>query len=259
VKIASYNINNVNKRLPVLLRWLAESKPDVACLQELKCEQQNFPAKALAGAGYQAAWIGQKTWNGVAILAKGQPPEVTRTSLPGDPTDQQSRYLEAAVNGVLVACIYLPNGNPQPGPKFDYKLAWFERLIKHARLLRKAGVPAVLAGDFNVVPTEFDIYEKHSYADDALLHPESRKAYARLLRQGWIDALRELCPDERFFTYWSYLRNRWPRNAGLRLDHFLLSADIAARLKAGGVDRDVRNLATTSDHAPVWISLKKSK
>lgn len=256
MKIASYNINNVNKRLPVLLRWLKEARPDVVCLQELKCEQKDFPEDVLKKAGYRSAWAGQKSWNGVAILGKGLTPEVTRTALPGDVTDRQSRYLEAAVNGVLIGCIYLPNGNPQPGPKFDYKLAWFERLIKHARSLKKAGVPVVLAGDFNVVPTEFDIYENHSFADNALLQPETRKAYARLRKQGWTDALRALHPDERFFTYWSYLRNRWPRDAGLRLDHFLLSAGVAARLKDAGVDRHVRGWEGASDHAPVWIKLK---
>ncbi len=256
MKIASFNINNVYKRLPVLLRWLREAQPDVVCLQELKCDQNSFPVAAISGAGYHAVWVGQKTWNGVAILAKGRPPEVTRTALPGDPDDKQSRYLEAAVNGVLIGCIYLPNGNPQPGPKFDYKLAWFERLIKHARALKKAGVPVVLAGDFNVVPTEFDIYERHSYANDALLQPESRMAYARLVKQGWTDALRHLRPDERFFTYWSYLRNRWLRNAGLRLDHFLISTDVAARLTLSGVDRDVRGYEGASDHAPVWIKIR---
>jgi exodeoxyribonuclease-3 len=257
VKIASYNVNNINKRLPVLLRWLREAEPDVACLQELKCEQHSFPEEELANAGYSAVWAGQRSWNGVAILSKGKVPQLTRTILPGDPADAQSRYIEAAVNGVIVGCIYLPNGNPQPGPKFDYKLAWFERLIRHARTLRKAGVPAVLAGDYNVVPTEFDIYEKHSYGNDALLQPRSRSAYARLLKQGWTDALRSLHPEERFYTYWSYLRNRWPRNAGLRIDHFLLSPDIAARLKSGGIDSDVRGYENTSDHAPVWISLRK--
>jgi exodeoxyribonuclease-3 len=256
VKIASYNINNVNKRLPVLLQWLELAAPDVVCLQELKCEQAKFPASELEAAGYRAAWIGQRSWNGVAILSNGRAPEVTRASLPGDPGDKQSRYIEAAVGGVLIGCIYLPNGNPQPGPKFDYKLAWFERLIRHARSLKKAGVPAVLAGDFNVVPTEFDIYERHSYAENALLQPGPRKAYQRLLKQGWVDALRELNPDERCFTYWSYMRNRFPRNAGLRLDHFLLSESIAARLQSGGVDREIRGLEGASDHAPVWISLE---
>jgi exodeoxyribonuclease III len=256
LKIASYNVNNVNKRLPVLLRWLRQAKPDVVCLQELKCEQSSFPAANIEKAGYASAWVGQRSWNGVAILSRGGAPHVTRTTLPGDPTDRQSRYIEAAVNGILIGCIYLPNGNPQPGPKFEYKLAWFERLIKHARTLKKAGVPCVLAGDYNVVPTEFDIYERHSYADNALLQPRTRKAYSRLLKQGWTDALRTLYPDERFYTYWSYLRNRWPRNAGLRLDHLLLSPDLAAKLGSGGVDRSVRDLPDTSDHAPAWIKIK---
>ena len=257
MKIATYNINNINKRMPLLLRWLREERPDVVCLQELKCDQQSFPQAALAEAGYHATWVGQKSWNGVAILSKARPPQVTRTTLPGDPDDKQSRYVEAAVNGVLIASIYLPNGNPQPGPKFDYKLAWFERLIKHARSIKRAGVPAVLAGDYNVVPTEFDIYEKHSFADNALLQPASRKAYERLLKQGWTDALRSLHPDERIYTYWSYLRNRWPRNAGLRLDHFLLSPNVAMRLKSGGVDRHVREWEGASDHAPTWIDLRQ--
>lgn len=247
---------HVNKRLPVLLRWLGGSKPDVACLQELKCEQDSFPEAELARAGYHAVWVGQRSWNGVAILSKRRPPEVTRTTLPGDRADTQSRYIEAAVNGVLIGCLYLPNGNPQPGPKFDYKLAWFERLIKHARSLRKTGVPVVLAGDYNVVPTDFDIYDTRSYDNDALLQPETRKAYARLLKQGWADALRELYPEERFYTYWSYLRNRWPRNGGLRIDHFLLTPDLATRVKSGGVDRVVRGYENASDHAPAWITLK---
>ena len=256
MKIATFNINNVNKRLPLLLQWLRETKPDAVCLQELKCDQQSFPAAGILKAGYHAAWVGQRSWNGVAILARARPPEVTRNALPGDAGDKQSRYLEAAVGGVLIGCIYLPNGNPQPGPKFEYKLAWFERLIKHARSLKKAGVPAVLAGDYNVVPAEFDIYDDHSLGDNALLQPESRKAYARLRKQGWTDALRELHPDERCYTYWSYLRNRWPRDAGLRLDHFLLSPDVAARLKSGGVDRNVRGYEGASDHAPAWIKLQ---
>lgn len=259
MKIASYNINNVNKRLPTLLHWLHEAEPDVVCLQELKCEQQSFPATAIADAGYAAAWVGQRSWNGVAILSRARAPELTRTYLPGDADDKQSRYIEAAVGGVLIGCVYLPNGNPQPGPKFDYKLAWFERLIRHARSLRRAGVPVVLAGDFNVVPTELDIYEKHSYGNDALLQPESRKAYAQLLKQGWTDALRTLHPEERIFTYWSYLRQRWPRNKGLRLDHILLSPDVASRLQAGGVDTQVRSYDGASDHAPVWIELSAAK
>lgn len=258
MRIATYNVNHVNKRLPVLLRWLREVKPDIVCLQELKCEQRGFPQAELASAGYFAVWTGERRWNGVAILAKGRVPVVTRTSLPGDPADRESRYIEAAVNGVLVGCIYLPNGNPQPGPKFEYKLAWLDRLIRHARTVRKAGIPAVLAGDYNVVPTEFDIYEKHSYSDNALLHPESRRAFARLLKQGWIDALRFLHPDRRLFTYWSYLRNRWPRNAGLRIDHILTTPDIAARLKSCIVDAHVRGYERASDHAPVRITLGRS-
>ncbi|HEX4893269.1 MAG TPA: exodeoxyribonuclease III [Hyphomicrobiaceae bacterium] len=256
MKISSLNINDVNKRLPTLLRWLRDARPDVVCLQELKCEQRAFPVAAIKDAGYHAAWVGQRTWNGVAILSKTRAPEVTRIALPGDAQDHQSRYIEAAVAGVLIGCLYLPNGNPQPGPKFDYKLAWFERLIKHARAIKNAGVPAVLAGDYNVVPTEFDIYENHSYGDDALLQPESRKAFARLLKQGWTDALRDLYPDERIYTYWSYLRNRWPRNKGLRLDYFLVSPDVAARLDSGGVDAEVRGYEGASDHAPVWIKIR---
>jgi exodeoxyribonuclease III len=258
VKIASFNINNINKRLPTLLRWLQEASPDVVCLQELKCEQGAFPVAAISDAGYHAAWVGQRSWNGVAILATHRAPVVTRIALPGDPGDQQSRYIEAAVAGVLIGCVYLPNGNPQPGPKFDYKLAWFERLIRHARSIRKAGVPAVLAGDYNVVPTELDIYDNHSYAGDALLQPETRKAYRRLLNQGWTDALRELHPDERLYTYWSYLRRRWHNNKGLRLDHFLVSPQVHARLESGGVDWRVRGYEGASDHAPVWISLNRS-
>lgn len=256
MKIATFNINNINSRLPNLLAWLQSARPDIVCLQELKAEQGAFPESALKKAGYSAAWVGQKAWNGVAILARRHPIHVTRDRLPGAASDHQSRYIEAAINGVLIGCIYLPNGNPQPGPKFDYKLEWMERLIRHARALRKAGVPAVLAGDYNVVPTEFDIYEKHSYSDDALLQPASRKAYARLLKQGWTDALRELFPDERLYTYWSYLRHRWPNDKGLRLDHFLLSPDIASRLRSGGVDRSARDLKGASDHAPAWISIK---
>jgi exodeoxyribonuclease-3 len=256
VKIATFNINNVNKRLPNLLAWLKSAKPDIACLQELKAEQADFPAGALEKAGYNAVWKGQRTWNGVAILARKREIYLTRDTLPGDPSDTQSRYIEAAINGIVVGCIYLPNGNPQPGPKFEYKLAWFDRLIKHAKGLRKLKAPVVLAGDYNVVPTEFDIYENHSYADNALLQPESRRAYARLLKQGWTDALRELHPGERVFTYWSYLRHRWPNDKGLRLDHFLLSADLATKLLKGGVDRDERGKDGASDHAPSWIVLE---
>jgi exodeoxyribonuclease III len=256
MKIATFNINNVNKRLANLLAWLRAARPDVVCLQELKSTDADFPVEALRRAGYEAVWRGQKTWNGVAILARGMKPVQTRTDLPGDAADTQSRYIEAAVNGIIVGCLYAPNGNPQPGPKFDYKLAWLERLIRHARALLKAGVPVVLAGDYNVVPTAFDIYETHSYDNDALVQPRSRAAFARLVKQGWTDAIRALHPDDRIYTYWDYMRNRWPRDAGLRLDHLLLSADVAKRLVASGVDREVRGKPNASDHAPAWVELR---
>ena len=257
MKIATFNINNVNRRLPNLMAWLKSAKPGAVCLQELKCTQADFPLAAIEKAGYGAVWKGQKTWNGVAILARGRTPELTHDHLPGDPADTQSRYIEAAVNGVLIASIYLPNGNPQPGPKFDYKLAWFKRLIRHARKLHKTGLPVVLAGDFNVVPTDRDIYSTKSWKDDALLQPKPRAAYVKLLKQGWTDSLREMHPDdERLFTFWHYLRKRWERDAGLRLDHILLSPVLAKKLKAAGVDRNVRGQEGASDHAPVWIELK---
>jgi exodeoxyribonuclease III len=256
MKIATFNINNVNKRLANLLAWLRAARPDVVCLQELKSTDADFPVEALRRAGYEAVWRGQKTWNGVAILARGMKPVQTRNELPGDAADTQSRYIEAAVNGVIIGCLYTPNGNPQPGPKFDYKLAWLERLGRHARALLKAGVPVVLAGDYNVVPTPFDIYDTHSYDNDALVQPKSRAAFARLIKQGWTDAIRALHPDDRIYTYWSYMRNRWPRDAGLRLDHLLLSADVAKRLVASGVDREVRGKPNASDHAPTWVELR---
>ena len=255
MKIATFNINNVVRRLPNLLDWLKASKPDIVCLQELKCTDADFPAEALLRAGYLAVWRGQKTWNGVAILARDAEPIVTRTALPGDPADDQARYIEAAINGILVGCLYLPNGNPQPGPKFDYKLAWFKRLHTHARKLLREGVPVVLAGDYNVVPTEMDIYPTTSWDRDALVQPASRAAYARLVKQGWTDALRHVHGDERIYTFWHYLRNRWQRNAGLRIDHLLLSPDLAPRLKDAGVDREVRGKPSASDHAPVWAIL----
>ena len=259
MKIATFNINNINKRLPHLLDWLNATKPDVVCLQELKAAQSEFPQAAIDEAGYGAAWRGQKSWNGVAILGRGYEPVVTRTDLPGDAADTQARYLEAAVNGVLVTSLYAPNGNPQPGPKFDYKLAWMKRLIAHAAELYREGVPVVLAGDYNVVPTDRDIYATRSYADNALLQPEPRAQFQRILAQGWVDAIRELHPDAPIYTFWGYLRNRWPRDAGLRLDHILLSPDLAARLKASGVDREVRGKPNASDHAPVWVELGAPK
>jgi exodeoxyribonuclease-3 len=255
MKIATFNINNINHRLPNLLQWLKAAKPDIVCLQELKSTDADFPADAIDRAGYRAVWRGQKTWNGVAILSRGTEPIVTRTSLPGDPADTQSRYIEAAVNGILVGCIYLPNGNPQPGPKFDYKLAWFKRLTAHGKQLLKQKIPAVLAGDFNVVPTPFDIYATKSWDDDALVQPESRAAYAKLLKQGWTDAIRALHPDEPMYTFWHYMRNRWKRDAGLRLDHLLLSPELARKLSAAGVDRAIRGGQNASDHAPAWVEL----
>ncbi len=259
MKIATFNVNDVNKRLANLLAWLAEAQPDVVCLQELKADQDRFPEAALRDAGYAAAWRGQRSWNGVAILAKGTAPIVTRTELPGNADDQQARYIEAAVSGILVASIYLPNGNPRPGPKFDYKLAWFERLIAHADELLAEGVPAVLAGDYNVVPTDLDIYPSTSWGENALLQPESRAAFARLLDQGWVDAVRTRHPDERLYSFWDYKRGRWGRDAGLRLDHLLLSPAVADRLADAGVDRDVRGREGASDHAPTWVNLVEPK
>jgi exodeoxyribonuclease-3 len=257
VKIATFNVNGVNGRLPRLVEWLQEAQPDVVCLQELKAPQEKFPAKAIAKAGYGAIWHGQSRWNGVAILARGCDPVETRRCLPGDPSDEQARYIEAAVNGLLIGCLYLPNGNPQPGPKFEYKLAWFERLIEHAAELLKPGLPVVLAGDYNVVPTDFDIYNTRSWLGDALLQPESREAYHRLLDQGWTDAIRLLHPREPIYTFWDYFRNAWGRNAGLRIDHLLLSPTAAPRLGEAGVDREVRGREGASDHAPAWIVLKE--
>ena len=256
MRIASFNVNNVNKRLANLLAWLDAERPDVVCLQELKCEQDAFPIEAIKAAGYGAVWRGQRSWNGVAILARGAEPVLTRQRLPGDLADDQARYIEAAVNGVLIASLYLPNGNPQPGPKFDYKLAWFSRLRAHAGELAQAGVPAVLAGDYNVVPTEADIYTGHREQKNALLQPEVRAAYQRLQEDGWTDALRALQPDGPLWTFWSYLRHRWPNDKGMRLDHFLLSPAVMSRLIGGGVRREVRGEAGASDHAPVWIELE---
>jgi exodeoxyribonuclease III len=256
MKIATFNINNVNKRLSNLLGWLDTAKPSVVCLQELKAAENEFPKAAIEKAGYGAIWRGQKSWNGVAILARGTEPIVTRTELPGDASDIQSRYIEAAVNGVLVASLYAPNGNPQPGPKFDYKLAWLARLAAHAADLYAAGLPVVLAGDYNVVPTERDIYPTKSYAKDALVQPQSRAALRRTLDQGWVDAIRTLHPDAPMYSFWDYMRNRWPRDAGLRLDLLLLSTETAKRLKAAGVDRATRAAEGASDHAPVWIELR---
>jgi exodeoxyribonuclease III len=255
MKIATFNINNVNRRLDNLLGWLAVAEPDVVCLQELKATDKQFPHAAIDAAGYGAVWRGQSAWNGVAILARGSEPVLTRTELPGDPADTQSRYIEAAVNGVVIASLYAPNGNPRPGPKFDYKLAWNERLIAHARELFSTGLPIVLAGDYNIVPEPRDIYPTKSYDDNALVQPESRAAFRSLLDQGWVDAIRKAYPDDTVYTFWDYKRNRWPRNAGLRLDHLLLSKKVSRRFLAAGVDSEVRGYDSASDHAPVWLEL----
>ncbi|WP_427912321.1 exodeoxyribonuclease III [Ramlibacter sp. MMS24-I3-19] len=255
MKIATFNVNGIKTRLPNLLEWLDREQPDVACLQELKALDSAFPVAELREAGYSALWKGQRSWNGVAILARGQAPLEVRRELPGDADDDHSRYLEAAVGGIVVACLYLPNGNPQPGPKFDYKLAWFERLIRHAATLVRSDHPVLLAGDFNVVPTDFDIYNPRSWKKDALLQPESRECYQRLLAQGWTDSLRHLHPDEPVFTFWDYFRQHWERNAGLRIDHLLLNPALAPRLQQAGVDTWVRGQPHASDHAPTWVQL----
>jgi exodeoxyribonuclease-3 len=255
MKIASFNINDINRRLPNLLEWLDEAQPDIVCLQELKATDAEFPAEAIHQAGYHAVSGGEKRWNGVAILARWAP-IVTRLELPGEVADEQSRYLEAAINGVLVASIYAPNGNPQPGPKFEYKLAWLKRLAAHAADLCASGAPVVLAGDYNVVPTDLDIYPTKSWDRDALLQPESRAAYQRLLSQGWSDAIRALHPQESMYTFWDYKRNRWERDRGLRLDHLLLSPTLTERLQGAGVDRQARGMEGASDHAPVWVKLR---
>jgi exodeoxyribonuclease-3 len=257
LKIATFNINNIRTRLPNLLAWLSSAKPDVVCLQELKTAHEAFPLAAIEAAGYGAVWKGEKTWNGVAILAKDAEPLTTRTALPGGPVDRQSRYIEAAVAGILIGCLYAPNGNPQPGPKFKYKLAWLARLRRHAARLIKDDVPAVLAGDYNVVPTAFDIYQSKSWENDALVQPESRAAFRKILDQGWTDTIRALHPDDPMYTFWHYLRKRWERNAGLRIDHLLVSPSLSERLLTAGVDRDVRSVPGASDHAPAWIMLAK--
>lgn len=256
MKIATYNVNGVNGRLPVLLRWLEECAPDVVCLQELKAPQEKFPLEAIQNAGYNALWHGQKSWNGVAILTRGLDIQEVCRALPGDPNDEHSRYIEAIVEGIIIGCLYLPNGNPAPGPKFDYKLAWFKRLQLHSKELLALKKPAILTGDFNVMPTELDVYKPERWVDDALFRPETREAYHTLVAQGWTDAIRKLYPDEVIYTFWDYFRQAYQRNAGLRIDHFLLSPELEKKLKAAGVDKHVRGWEKSSDHAPVWIELK---
>ncbi len=258
MKIATYNVNGVNGRLDVLLRWLGEARPDAVVLQELKAPDNKFPVKQLEAAGYGAVWHGQKSWNGVAILARGGKPLLTRKGLPGDPEDDQSRYIEAVVDGIVLGGLYLPNGNPRPGPKFDYKLRWLSRLNAYAADLLELDVPVILAGDFNVIPTDLDVYKPDRWRDDALFHADVREAFERLIAQGWTDAIRRLHPNERIYTFFDYFRNAFGRDAGLRLDHVLVSCDLADRLVRAKVDRHVRGWPHTSDHAPVWIELAKA-
>ena len=259
MKVATYNVNGINGRLPILVRWLAEAQPDVVCLQELKAPQEKFPEKAIRDLGYDAIWQGQKSWNGVAILSRIGQIHETRRGLPGDPDDSHSRYIEGAVNGILIGGLYLPNGNPKPGPKFDYKLRWFDRLITYAAKLLISDQPVMLAGDFNVMPTDLDVYKPERWLDDALFAPEARAAYSRLLAQGWTDALRTLHPDEHIYTFWDYFRNAFGRNAGLRIDHMLLSPALADRLVDAQVDVAVRGWDKSSDHAPVWVELSDGR
>jgi exodeoxyribonuclease III len=255
MRIATYNVNGVNGRLPVLLKWLQETTPDIVCLQELKAPQEKFPEAAIKEAGYHAIWHGQKSWNGVAILSRKDNLQEVRKTLPGDEEDMHSRYIEAMVDGILIGCLYLPNGNPAPGPKFDYKLGWFKRLSLHAAELFASGIPVVLTGDYNVMPTEKDVYKPERWVDDALFRPETRAAFKSLVEQGWTDALRKLYPDETIYTFWDYFRNAYERNAGLRIDHFLLSPHVDKKLMSAGVDRYVRGWEKSSDHAPVWIEI----
>jgi len=255
MKIATYNVNGVNGRLNVLLKWLEETTPDIVCLQELKAQQDNFPVKAINDAGYNAIWHGQKQWNGVAILARNMEIEEVTRVLPGDEEDVQSRYIEALINGIVIACLYLPNGNPAPGPKLEYKLKWFDRLADRAATLLSLKVPVILIGDYNVMPTELDVYKPEKWVNDALFLPEVRKVFAAIVSQGWTDAIRTLYPNEKIYTFWDYFRKAYERDAGLRIDHFLLSPQLAKKLISGGVDRHVRGWEKTSDHAPVWIEI----
>jgi exodeoxyribonuclease-3 len=256
MKIVTYNINGIGARLQNLLKWLQQTSPDVVCLQELKAPHENFPVDAIRDAGYQVIWHGQKSWNGVAILSKSVAPVELRRVLPGDPEDVHSRYIEASLGDLLLACLYLPNGNPAPGPKFDYKLSWMERLIRHAAELIHADRPVVLAGDFNVIPTPQDVYKPERWVDDALFRVETREAFGRLMGQGWTDALRAKHPDATIYTFWDFFRNAYQRNAGIRIDHLLLNPIAAARLKDAGVERDVRGWEKPSDHAPTWIEIE---
>ncbi len=257
MKIATFNVNGIRSRLGNLVEWLQRETPDIVCLQELKSIDEDFPALAIRSAGYGAIWHGQKSWNGVAILARGTNPVETRRGLPDGAEDSHSRYLEGTVKGIRIGSLYLPNGNPQPGPKFDYKLAWFERLIRHAAGLCNSGEPVVLAGDYNVVPTDFDIYDTRSWLKDALLQPDTRECYRRLLSQGWTDSVRARFPDKRVYTFWDYFRQHWQKNSGMRIDHLLLNPSLSSRLVDAGVDTWVRGQPGASDHAPAWVRLEQ--
>ena len=259
MKIATFNVNSIGARLPNLLRWLQETSPDVVCLQELKTPQEKFPEAAIRDAGYGVIWHGQKSWNGVAILARGSDPTEVRRALPGDPTDEHSRYIEATVDDVVIGCLYLPNGNPAPGPKFEYKIRWLNRLLAHSAELRLSGLPVVLAGDYNVIPTEADVYKPERWVDDALFRVEVREAFAHLIKHGWVDSLRAIHPNATIYTFWDYFRNAFGRDAGLRIDHLLLSPSIEKRLVDAGVDREVRGWERASDHAPVWVKLRDAR
>ncbi|EFK34580.1 Exodeoxyribonuclease III [Chryseobacterium gleum] len=257
MKIATYNVNGVNGRLPVLLKWLKEASPDIVCLQELKAPQERFPLQEINNAGYQAIWNGQKSWNGVAILAKNKEITEVQRSLPGDPDDIQSRYIEAIIDQMVICCLYLPNGNPYPGPKFDYKLSWLKRFKKRTDQLIKMELPAILIGDFNIIPEPIDVHKPERWENDALYRVEVRKAYKDLQKKGWLDSIRSLYPGEKIYTFWDYLYKAYDRNAGIRLDHILLSPYLQSRLQSGGVDRQVRGWEKSSDHAPVWIELSE--
>lgn len=256
MRIATFNVNSINARLPNLLRWLDSTRPDVVCLQELKAPQEKFPAAAVREAGYGAIWHGQKSYNGVAILARGVEPVEVRRVLPGDPEDLHSRYIEASVSGIVIGCLYLPNGNPAPGPKFDYKLKWLERFTQHAAELVSSPSPVVLAGDYNIIPAENDVYKPERWVDDALFRVEVREAFRKLTGQGWTDSIRKLHPTAQIYTFWDYFRNAYGRDAGLRIDHILLNPAVAGRLVAANVDRDVRGWEKASDHAPTWVELR---
>jgi exodeoxyribonuclease-3 len=255
MRIATFNVNSIHARLAHLQRWLEQTSPDIVCLQELKTPQEKFPEAAIRDAGYGVIWHGQKSYNGVAILARDEDPREICRALPGDPEDTHSRYIEATVKGIVVGCLYLPNGNPAPGPKFDYKLRWMQRLTTHAAQLVDRDAPVVLAGDYNVIPTELDVYKPERWVNDALFRIETREAFQQLVAQGWTDALRRLYPEEVIYTYWDYFRDAYKRNAGMRIDHLLLNPISARHLVGAGVDRDVRGWERASDHAPVWVEL----